>query len=261
LYCKPSSPDFHPFHAVADAVNSAHSLHDLKVGTRGETFPRDPSGLTALANAPRKQTGLQSFGLADQRPLPEAAQKNAFDPVVQALSACPHLHEIFVITKFASADAIRNLLKLPIDTVLNFGLAPDQWLAVADEIRLGRCLIKYRNLDMARSSSSEATEAVKAVGSAIREDCHLESLELNMEDGFTDEAGVALAEAFRINKTFRMLILDDNLFASNAAHINTKASLGAQQAYKAFGTMLRVNTSINLYLPTFNFDAYWAAVE
>jgi hypothetical protein len=67
-----------------------------------------------------------------------------------------------------------------------------------------------------------------------------------MEDGFTDEAGVALAEALTINKTLRVLLLDDSLFAND--HVNTKASLGAQ-ACEAFGTMLRVNTSIKLKLP------------
>jgi hypothetical protein len=85
-----------------------------------------------------------------------------------------------------------------------------------------------------QSSNYEATEAVKAVASAIREDNHLESLVLQMEDGFTDEAGVALAEALTINKTLRMLFLDDSFFTSDRDH--NKASLGAQ-AYKAFGAM------------------------
>jgi hypothetical protein len=97
-----------------------------------------------------------------------------------------------------------------------------------------------------------ATEAVKAVASAIRDDRHLESLTLQIEDGFTDEAGVTLAEAITTNKTLRRLVLDDILFASNA--IRTRASLGAQ-AYEAFGTMLRVNTSLIYELPDVLFDA------
>jgi hypothetical protein len=80
------------------------------------------------------------------------------------------------MTESASADAIRNLLQLPKDTELTLSLTPEQWLAVADEIRLGRCLIKKLRLVLLQSSISEATEAVKAVASAIREDRHLESL-------------------------------------------------------------------------------------
>jgi hypothetical protein len=117
----------------------------------------------------------------------------------------------------------------------------------ADEIRLGRYRIKNLNLAMLQSSNSAATEAVKAVASAIREDRHLESLELAMEDGFTDEAGVALAEAFTINNTLPLLLLDDEI--CNPVH--TKAYLGAQ-AYEALGTMLRVNTSIELVHPMFD---------
>jgi hypothetical protein len=80
----------------------------------------------------------------------------------------------------------------------------------------------------------------------------LEHLVLRMEDGFTDEAGVALAEALTINKTLRRLLLNDRLFASDPT-IHTNASLGAQ-AYEAFGAVLRVNTSIKLDLPDVLFD-------
>jgi hypothetical protein len=69
-----------------------------------------------------------------------------------------------------------------------------------------------------------------------------------MEDGFTDEAGVALAEALTTNKNFRMLRLIDIFYAVNPVH--TKACLGAQ-AYEAFSAMLRVNTSLVLKSPPF----------
>jgi hypothetical protein len=192
LDCTQISRDFHPFQAVADAVNTAHSLRALELALH-EIIPRDPLGLTALANALREHKSLQEFVLMDWSPLPEAGQNADFDPVLQVLSACPYLHDIFIMTEFASVDAIRNLLQLPTDTGLHLALTPVQWLAVADEIRLGRCLIKNLILDMFQCSSFESTEAVKAVASAIREDHHLESLVLRMEDGFTDEAGVALA--------------------------------------------------------------------
>jgi hypothetical protein len=254
--CRPGSRDFHPFQAVVDAVNNAHTLSVLFIGLKGATFPRFPSGLTALANAFRKHTGLQNFTLLDQRSLPEGTQSTVFDPVLQALSACAHLQNVFLMTQFASADAIRNLLQLPTDIKLTLALTLDQWVVVADEIRLGRCLIKQLHLLLGHSSSSKATEAVKLVASAIQEDRHLEYLRLGMEDGFTDEAGVALAEALTINTTLHVLGLDDDFFPSDPVH--TKADLGAQ-AYEAFGAMLRVNTSIDLHLPAF--DATFGAIK
>jgi hypothetical protein len=248
--CRASSRDFNPFQAVADAVNSAHSLLKLKVHVVDE-FSRVSSDFTALACALREHTGLQTFSFIDWR---QAAQSAALDPVLQALSACPHLRDISILTKFASTDAIRNLLQLPADTALSLALPPDQWLAVADEIRRGRCLIKKLALWMVRSLSSEATtEAVKAVASAIREDHHFEHLTLKMENGFTDEGGVALAEALTVNKTLRVFRMEDDMFDSDIVHTNRKASLGAQ-AYEAFATMLRVNTSIKLDLFTCDAD-------
>jgi hypothetical protein len=113
----------------------------------------------------------------------------------------------FISVPNASADAIRNLLQLPTDPGLSLALTPVQSLAVADEIRLGRCRSKELHLMLGDTSSSEATEAVTAIASAIRKDCNLESLRLRIMDGITDEAGVALAEALTINKTMRKIAL------------------------------------------------------
>jgi hypothetical protein len=162
--CKPGSRDFRPFHAIADAVNSSHTLRVLSICLSGATFPRDPLGLTALTNALREHTALQDFTWIDLRSLPEAAQSTIFDSLPRALSACPHLQQVTISTEFASADAIRNLLvQLPTDTKLMLVLPSNQWSAVADDIRNGRCNIKHLALLMVQSSSYEATEAVKAV--------------------------------------------------------------------------------------------------
>jgi hypothetical protein len=64
----------------------------------------------------------------------------------------------------------------------------------------------------------EATEAIKAVASAIHWNHHLESLVLPTHGGrfhVADEAGLALAEAFTINKTLRILLFDNILFAGD----------------------------------------------
>jgi hypothetical protein len=61
LTCETGSGDFHPFQAVADAVKSAQSLCKLEVVHHKSSLPRDPSGLTALANALRERRALQEF--------------------------------------------------------------------------------------------------------------------------------------------------------------------------------------------------------
>jgi hypothetical protein len=73
-----------------------------------------------------------------------------------------------------------------------------------------------------------------------------------MESGFTDEAGVALAEALTLNKTLRSVALyrvvltnigDPNCQGRNAANFGAPA-------YEAFSAdMLRINTSLKLKLP------------
>jgi hypothetical protein len=252
LSCTEGSRDFDPLQAFADTVKNSQSLSKLGFVIEGETCPGTSSGVTALASALRKHTALQEFGLMSCCRFRGVAQSTALDPVLQALSLrSPHLQRVFIMTKFVSANAIRNLFQLPTDTALGLKLTPEHWLAVADEIRQGRCHVKDLQLWMHHSTRFEATEAVKAVASAIREDNSLECLVLRMENGYTDEAGVALAEALTINKTLRELHLNDVLFGSNPGH--TKACLGAQ-AYEALSAMLRVNTRLVLKLPPFKTD-------
>jgi hypothetical protein len=51
-------------------------------------------------------------------------------------------------------------------------------MAVADEIRRGRCNVKRLTLAMLQGVTSDATEAVQALTSAIQLDCNLEHLTL-----------------------------------------------------------------------------------
>jgi hypothetical protein len=247
LYCAHDSRDFCPFQAAAEAVNNAPSLRQLEIGLDGETVPRDPSGLIALANSLKEHTALQKFTLIDHCPQMEAAPRDlSHDLLLRALPACPHLREVVIATRLASADAMKTLLQLPKDTELV--LETDHWLAVADEIRQGRCNIRRLYLEMYRtSSSSKTTEAVKAVASAIRLDYNLESLYLQMENDFTDEAGVALAEALTVNKTLRKI----TVFVPPSRQLQDADALRAP-AYDAFSAMLRVNTSLVLKLPPFD---------
>jgi hypothetical protein len=81
----------------------------------------------------------------------------------------------------------------------------------------------------------------------IRLDQNLEHLTLDAAEGFTEEAGVVLAEALAVNKTLREVILYVDSFFSQ---VHTHIALGVQ-AYEAFSAMLRVNTSIVLKLPSY----------
>jgi hypothetical protein len=237
--CERGSRYFNPFQAVAEAVNNAHSLRNLEVNIRGETFPRDQSGLIALANALREHTGLHYFRLIDW----SQTVGTSLDPVLRALIACPHLQRVEIMTKCASADALRTLLHLQKDTQLI--LETDHWLAGADEIRRGRCTIKHLSLVRHQSSSSESTEAVKAIASALRLDRNLEFLDLQLSIDFTNEAGVALAEALTVNKTLRRIVLRPSLQSQDVDAMSASV-------YEAFCAMLRVNKYLVLKLPLFN---------
>jgi hypothetical protein len=193
------SPEFHPFRAVAEAINRAQSLCSLEIGVLGEAIPRDPSGMIALANALREHTALQDFNWGDGCSRLEATHITSLDPVLRALSACPHLQMIIIMTKYASASALKKLLQLQPAAKLYLVLGKAHWLAVADEIRQGRCNVRKLDLAMLRVAEFDATEGVKAIVSAIRLDRNLEHLHLRMQNGFTDEAGVALAEALTVN--------------------------------------------------------------
>jgi hypothetical protein len=144
-----------------------------------------------------------------------------------------------------SAGATRTLLQLPKGTHLF--LETDHWLAVAEEIRRGRCNIKHLYVHRRRSSSSEDTEVAKAIASAIRLDRNLESLAMHMNNDFTDESGVVLAEALTVNESLRRVTLsvDRKRPSRRVQDPDTLSAL----TYEAFCAMLRVNTSIHVDLP------------
>jgi hypothetical protein len=250
FWCKAGSRDFHPFQAVAQAVNNARSLHKLAFSLNCPPFPRDSSGLTALTSALREHSTLQEFMWFDSVSRMESAPQDLSpDLMLRALPACSHLREVFINTKYASAGAMKTLLQLPKDTRLVLALGTEHWMAVADGIRQGHCNIKDLYLALyLQDSSPQATEAVKVIASAIRLDHHLEHLKLQMNFDFTDEAGVALAEALTVNKTLRKIIL-------SVEHVPggqyVQDALRAP-AYEAFCAMLRVNTYLVLELPPFN---------
>jgi hypothetical protein len=241
-YCTPSSRDFRPFQVFASAVGTAQSLIKVRLVVGGESFSNDSSGITALASALRAQTGLQEFRLLDWS---ETVEGTALDPVLRALLACFHLQRVIIMTRCASASAIKRVLQLPKGASLH--LETDHWLVVADEIRHGRCNIKHLHVHKLRRSSSEDTEVVKAIASAIRLDSNLESLEIHLENNFTDEAGVVLAEALTVNKTLRKITLSVELERHGG---QVQETMGAP-LYEAFCTMLRVNSNIFVNLPEF----------
>jgi hypothetical protein len=92
LWCKAGSRDFHPFQAFADAVSNAHSLCCLELFPKGETFPRDPSGMDALANALLEHKALRDFRWDEYYgSRMDVAQSTPLDPILWVLPACPQL--------------------------------------------------------------------------------------------------------------------------------------------------------------------------
>jgi hypothetical protein len=216
----------------------------------GQNFPGDSSGLTALANALREHTGLQEFILVYWYYTVEAAPQDlSLDLVIRALPACPQLRKVSITTSCYSAGAMQTLLQLPKDTALILRVEMDCWLAVVDGIRLGYCNIKQLDLAMYQSSTSERTEAIKAIASAITLDRNLEHLLLEIECDFTDEAGVALAEALTVNKTLRTITL---AVEHEQTRRRTRDLHLSAPAYEAFCSMLRVNTDLVLKLPPYS---------
>jgi hypothetical protein len=156
VWCISGSRDFPNFQVVADAVKNAQSLRKLYILRGGESFPRDPSGMIALSNALREHTTLQAFTWVDWCFEGEEQAEAHPNPVLRALPACPHLRKVTIISKCASADDLKNLLR--VRSVIDLCLileTMEQWLAVVGEVRLGRCLIKNLNLGMLQSLSSK----------------------------------------------------------------------------------------------------------
>jgi hypothetical protein len=112
---------------------------------------------------------------------------------------------------------------------------------------------KPRKLSKAVASAIRLDQKLsKAVASANRLDQKLKHLTLQMEAGFTDEAGVALAETLTVNKSLCDIFLSV-LPSHGIRRVDNKPTFGAQ-SYEAFiSAMLRVNTSLMLDLPSFEF--------
>lgn len=260
LVCQQGTRDSFPLSAVASAVNNAQSLRRLKIVVPQDLQELDRSALLVLANTLRQHAALETFVWTEHFSRRESQDKT-LDPVLRALPECPHLREVVIMTNCASKDAIRNILRSSTITNLHLIQNPEHWLVVADEIRHGRCQIKNFMLSTVASSSSEATAATLAMANAIKLQRHgsLESLTLQVGNGFSDKAAVALADALTVNQTLRYVNLTDKV-RPYFEHIGPTDYLCAQ-AYEAFSKMLQVNTSVNLYVPAPNCRAVSACCK
>jgi hypothetical protein len=83
------SRDFDPFQTVAEALNNAQSLCKLVISPGNASFPGDPAGLIALANALREHTTLRELRWIEHCHRMEAAQTTAVDPVLWHCQVVP----------------------------------------------------------------------------------------------------------------------------------------------------------------------------
>jgi hypothetical protein len=219
LACTAGSRDFHPFQGFADAVEKAQaqvhqSLQTLCFDVEGSLgFPRDASGIVALADALKKEhSSLVKFGWTDDCSRIGGHQDAPYavlEPVLQALSmsAFPKLRRVHLMTLNASANAIGNLLHQ-----LRLGPEKDQWLVL--------------QLSLA--------EECLAVAEVIREDhCNVERLTLKCGRVINgQDMGLLFANALMSNTRLRYL----NLRMGNGV-----MSIAANEA---FASMLRINTNV-----------------
>jgi hypothetical protein len=131
---------------------------------------------------------------------------------------------VTIITKSASADALKSLLHFPKDTMLTLSMKRENWLAVTDEIRQGHCNVQTLGLSLLQGTPFEATEAAQAVASVIQLDRNLKTLSLRMGNVFTEKAGMALADALTVNKSLRKIVL--SVKRVDASTLPNTAALG-----------------------------------
>jgi hypothetical protein len=79
------------------------------------------------------------------------------------------------MSKCASVDAVKNLQQMRPATELHLVVETDHWLAVADEIRHGRCNVQKLSLSMLQASSYKIRSYGSCQSSCERDSAGLQS--------------------------------------------------------------------------------------
>jgi hypothetical protein len=182
----------------------------------------------------------------------------AFDALLQALIPCPKLRTAKIGTERIPEDTLRLLLRAPTFTSLHMLATMDEWLVVANELQQNTACLKELVLS-SHFTKSDTNKAIGALATAIQQDEHLVRLRLEMCNGYTDDAGVALAEAMRLNTVLRHVDLDENGGCGEASG-DTRNTMGCT-AYKALTAMAVTRSDLKLGVPVVDKSASTADKE
>jgi hypothetical protein len=224
-----------PALALADAISTSRSLRKLFFGHEN-TLVGDPADLEELVTASEsfRHSTLEELVWMGGADRDESEQHVvSFDAWLQALIPCPHLRTAKIFSERVPENSLRDLIRCV--TNLHLLATLDEWLVVVDEIRNHNTGLQELVLS-SHLSSTDTDTAIVGLAQAVKHDQHLQRLRLEMCNGYTDKAGVALAEAVQINTTLRLVDLDENGSCGEASG-DTRNSMGFS-AYKAFTTMV-----------------------
>jgi hypothetical protein len=247
-------PNVPPVQAVADAVGSARLLQKFQIG-EGVILFGSKTGFEALCHnigtccSDLEQVEWQGKFRSTWEIRENRDTNNCLDPLFLALALCPRLRSVQILTdavNYVTPQAVRELL-VRAPALQHLDLRTTEWEAVAEIIGQESCHIQTLKLSTLRCPGIGALSLARAVG----QNRHLQSLTLRLGTGFTDDLGVALAQALQVNTSLKELILVDqwDYGFRTTDHMNIAA-------YQALRNMLRVNTSVVLKIP--NFDTRWS---
>lgn len=169
-----------------------------------------------------------------------------FDALLRALIPCPRLRTAKIGTERIPEDSLRQLLASPAFQSLHMLATMDEWMVVANCLQQHTASLKELVLS-SHFTKSDTNTAIQELAEAIQQDQHLLRLRLEMCNGYTDKAGVALAKAIQINTTLRHVDLDENGGCGEASG-DTRNSMGVK-AYKALTAMAVTRSDLKLGVP------------
>jgi hypothetical protein len=103
-------------------------------------------------------------------------------------------------------------------------LETEQWMGMTNEIQRGCCNVQRLILTLHGGATSDLSEGSKTLASALQLDPNLQDLTLlQMDIGFTDEAGLALTKALTVKITLRMITLSETTLSIQAYHAACKS--------------------------------------
>jgi hypothetical protein len=169
-----------------------------------------------------------------------------FDALLRALIPCPKLRTAKIGTERIPEDSLRALLASSAFQSLHMLATMDEWMVVSHCLQAQTACLTELVLS-SHFTKADTDTAISSLAKALGRDPHLLRLRLEMCNGYTDTAGVALAEAMQMNTALQHVDLDENGGCGEASG-DTRNSMGVT-AYKALTAMAVVRSDLRLGVP------------